>query len=197
MIKQVEIGTQIWMTQNLDVTHFRNGDLIPLAKSDEEWAKAGECEQPAWCHYDYDPINGEKYGKLYNWYALNDLRGLAPTNWHIPTDEEWLELVKYLETNADVETRAGKKMKNTSGWLGDFNGTNESGFAGLPGGFCYDLGGFNHIGNFGYWWSSIEVDTEFASVRSLVGQMFNRSCDILITKHFKKSGGVSIRCVMD
>jgi hypothetical protein len=89
--ESVRIGDQLWMTRNLDVDRFRNGDLIPHVKSDEEWIKAGENGQPAWCYYDNDPKNGKKYGKLYNWFAVNDPRGLAPKSWHVPTDEEWTE----------------------------------------------------------------------------------------------------------
>ena len=85
----ITIGTQVWMTKNLDVATFRNGDPIPQAKTDEEWEKAGENQQPAWCYYDNDPANGAKYGKLYNWYAVNDSRGLAPVGYHIPSDAEW------------------------------------------------------------------------------------------------------------
>jgi hypothetical protein len=70
-IGQITIGNQIWSTKNLDVSNFRNGDIIPEAKTDEEWAKFGQEHQPAWCYYDNDPENGKMYGKLYNWYAVN------------------------------------------------------------------------------------------------------------------------------
>jgi uncharacterized protein (TIGR02145 family) len=106
----VTIGTQVWMTANLDVSTFRNGDPIPEAKTDEEWERAGKLKQPAWCYYDNDPKNGVKYGKLYNWYAVNDLRGLAPVGYHVPTDAEWTTLKKFLGDDAV------KKMKSTIGW---------------------------------------------------------------------------------
>ena len=109
--KEVIIGNQVWMTKNLDVSTFRNGDPIPEAKTDEEWEKAGENKKPAWCYWDNDPANGAKYGKLYNWHAVNDPRGLAPDGYHIPTDAEWKILTKYLGE------KAGTKMKSTSGWL--------------------------------------------------------------------------------
>jgi uncharacterized protein (TIGR02145 family) len=105
--QSVTIGTQTWMTKNLDVATFRNGDAIPQAKTDEEWQAAGENKQPAWCYYDNDPKNGTKYGKLYNWYAVNDNRGLAPVGYHIPTDNEWTKLSDYL----GGEDYAEKKMK--------------------------------------------------------------------------------------
>jgi uncharacterized protein (TIGR02145 family) len=157
--RTVIIGTQTWMAENLDVDKFRNGDPIPQAKSNTEWEQAGKNKMPAWCYYDNDPKNGAKYGKLYNWYAVNDSRGLAPEGWHVPSDAEWTTLGDHLGDEA------GKKMKSTSGWQGygckrcdggseEFkkicssckgkqenssepfsgNGTNSSGFSGLPGG---------------------------------------------------------------
>ena len=106
------IGTQVWTTKNLNVATFRNGDAIPRAKTDKEWKAAGDNKQPAWCYYDNKAANGTKYGKLYNWYAVNDYRGLAPAGYHIPTDEEWTVLSTFL----GGEDVAGKKMKSTSGW---------------------------------------------------------------------------------
>lgn len=77
---------------NLDVDKYRNGELIPEARSDEEWIKYGSEKVGCWCYYDNDPENGKKYGKLYNWYAVNDERGLAPVGWRIPSDKEWSNL---------------------------------------------------------------------------------------------------------
>jgi len=82
----VVIGSQTWMAENLNVSHFLNGDPIPHVQTNEEWLKAAENRRPAWCYYNNDPVNGKKYGKLYNWFAVNDSRGLAPPGWHIPTD---------------------------------------------------------------------------------------------------------------
>jgi len=97
--KTVRIGEQVWMAENLNVSKFRNGDLIPEAKTKEEWKAAGENKQPAWCYYDNDKKNGEKYGKLYNWYAINDRRGVIPEGWHLPSDEEISTLKYYLYDN--------------------------------------------------------------------------------------------------
>jgi uncharacterized protein (TIGR02145 family) len=101
----VTIGTQVWMTKNLELSTFRNGEIIPEAKTPEEWEAAGKNKQAAWCYYDNNPANGTKYGKLYNWYAVNDPRGLAPSGWYIPTDEEW----RVLENSLGSEP--GNKMK--------------------------------------------------------------------------------------
>jgi uncharacterized protein (TIGR02145 family) len=110
--KTVTIGTQVWMKENLNVSTFRNGDSIPEAKTEKEWIAAGYNEQPAWCYYNYDHVNGTKYGKLYNWCAVNDARGVAPSGYHVPTDVEWTVLADFL----GGESVAGGKMKSTIGW---------------------------------------------------------------------------------
>jgi uncharacterized protein (TIGR02145 family) len=110
--KSVTIGTQTWMTENLNVSTFRNGDLILEAKTKEEWKKAGENKQAVWCYYNFDSKNEAKYGKLYNYYAVNDPRGLAPEGWHIPKNSEWYLLTDYL----GGENKAGLKLKKASGW---------------------------------------------------------------------------------
>jgi uncharacterized protein (TIGR02145 family) len=185
---EVTIGQQVWMTKNLDVSTFRNGDPIPQAKTDEEWEAAGENQQPAWCYYNNDPQNEEIYGKLYNWYAVNDKRGLAPEGYHVPTDAEWTQLSDYL----GGEDVAGKKMKSTSGWFENGNGTNESGFNGLPGGVRYNNGTFRYQGDDGYWWSASEFNADVAYNRLL-----DRSSDDLGRNDGNKGGGFSVRCLRD
>jgi len=156
-MEEVIIGNQIWMKKNLNVDVFYNGDLITEAKTLEEWGLASKEEKPAWCNYGNDPNNGEKYGKLYNWYAVNDPRGLAPLDWHIPSLLEWDELSTFLGGN-DI---SGLKLKNSDGWsyrqyAG--NGSNETGFSALPGGYLSKLSDweFENIGRYGCWWSSTE-----------------------------------------
>ncbi|WP_163377809.1 fibrobacter succinogenes major paralogous domain-containing protein [Cyclobacterium sp. SYSU L10401] len=187
-MKEVTIGTQVWMSENLNVEKFRNGDTIPHAKTDEEWKKAGDNGEPAWCYYDNDPSNGEKYGKLYNWYAVNDPRGLAPKGWHLPSDEEWTTLTDLLG-GLDA---AGTKMKSKSGWEDEGNGTNESGFSGLPGGLRYSLGTFDGIGGYGRWWSSTEDYADYACFRSL-----GYSNGYAFRHIFNKEEGFSVRCLRD
>jgi len=184
----VTIGTQTWTATNLDLATFRNGDAIPEAKTDEEWEAAGDNKQPAWCYYDNDPKNGTKYGKLYNWYAVNDARGLAPAGYHIPTDEEWTVLSTFLG-GKDV---AGKKMKSTSGWNDDGNGTNSSGFSGLPGGYRNSSGNFGSVGKFGSWWSASENFESNAWLRVL-----SYGSSSLSRYGYNKSNGFSVRCVRD
>jgi uncharacterized protein (TIGR02145 family) len=141
------------MAQDFSGTHFRNGDLIPYIESNEEWKKAGENKQPAWCYNNNDPANGIKYGKLYNWYAMTDPRGLCPLGWHVPSDTEWMQLLNYL----GGDNFAGHKMKSSYGWEVNGNGSNSSGFTGLPGGLRHYDGDFQSGGHYGNWWSSPEA----------------------------------------
>ena len=187
-IKTIQIGTQVWMVENLNVDRFRNGDLIPEARTNEAWQKAGDNKQPAWCYYNNDPKNGVTYGKLYNWYAVNDPRGLAPKGYHVPIVAEWTLLTNYL----GGENVAGKKMKSTSGWDDQGNGTNSSGFSGLPGGGRYSRGAFDNIGKDGNWWSSSEYGTDVAWDRYL-----NFGIARLYSYCSAKGGGLYVRCVKD
>ena len=204
-VKEVEIGTQVWMAENLNVATFRNGDPIPQAKTAEEWAKASQNKQPAWCYYNNDPVNGKKYGKLYNWYAVNDPRGLAPAGYHIPTDAEWDTLTIYLDVLIPPGYfPSGTKMKSTSGWKKKQNyytanelypglGANESGFNGLPGGYRNNDGPFYSIGYYGYWWSSTEDGTLFTWGHALN----NDSRHVSSSNAFMMGAALSVRCLRD
>ncbi len=186
--RTAKIGNQVWMAQNLNVSHFRNGDPIPEAKTTEEWKKAGDEKKPAWCYYDNDSENGKKYGRLYNWYAVNDSRGLAPEGWHVSSDEEWSKLRDYL----GGDSIAGNKMKSTDGWSKNGNGTDKSGFSGLPGGARNANGYFNSISDYGYWWTTREYETDYAWGRGLYyfGSDVDKGYD-------DKQSGLSVRCVKD
>jgi uncharacterized protein (TIGR02145 family) len=183
----VTIGSQVWMAENLNVDRFRNGDMIPAARTAEEWKRASDNQQPAWCYYENDPANGAIYGKLYNWYAVNDPRGLAPEGWHVPTDAEWTMLTDGLGGS----TIAGGKMKSTSGW--DIrNGTNASRFTGGPGGFRNGNGSFFYRGRDGYWWSASATTTGEAWFRTLYPD--NAVVDRL---NYHEGFGFSVRCLRD
>ncbi|MHC1706102.1 MAG: fibrobacter succinogenes major paralogous domain-containing protein [Bacteroidales bacterium] len=188
----VTIGDQIWMKENLNVDKFRNGDPIPHVKNYNEWTAARKNKQPAWCYYNNRPAKGEKYGKLYNWYAVNDPRGLAPEGWKIPSDEDWSRLTDFL----GGAHFAGKKMKFTDFWADNDgesgNGTNASDFSGLPGGERSYLGPFDKIGNLGRWWSSTEDNAQYAWYRHLVN-----STGILYRGTGFKPSGYSVRCLRD
>ena len=188
--QEIKIGTQTWTTRNLDVTTYRNGDKIPQVQDANAWAKL---TTGAWCYYENKTANGSSYGKLYNWYAVNDPRGLAPKGYHIPTDNEWTTLTDYLGGNSI----AGAKMKSTSGWEDNGNGTNESGFEGLPGGCRSYEGDFSFVGASGKWWSSSEFDTDFAHYISLSSNNNNDYLPRVIRFVSVKNSGSSVRCIKD
>jgi uncharacterized protein (TIGR02145 family) len=150
-LKEVRIGDQIWLAENLDVDKFRNGRFIPRASNTEEWRYALDHQLPAWCYLDFDPVNGTRYGKLYNWYAVCDDCGLAPAGWHIPDSSDWNTLINYL----GGDSVAGKIMKDKSGWDIDSTGTNAVGFSGLQGGGMRYEGFSGGFRNYGCWWGII------------------------------------------
>ena len=190
----VQIGTQKFMTKNLSVTHYRNGDRIPQVKGKVAW---GALTTGAWCWYNNDSATyAATYGRLYNWYAVHDPRGLAPTGWHIPSDSEWTALSNLLGGAAV----AGGKMKSTGTieagtglWSAPNTGaTNSSGFTGLPGGYRNYDGTFNAIGSVGHWWSSTENNTAIAWYRFLVYD------DRGIGRYgYGEQSGFSVRCLRD
>jgi uncharacterized protein (TIGR02145 family) len=157
-IGTVRIGTQTWAVENLNVITFRNGDTIPEAKTSKDWVTAGESGKPAWCYYNNNSANGLKYGKLYNWYALNDPRELAPVGWTLSNANDWAMLINYL----GGQGAAGSKMKSISAWSEGNNGTNEAGFIGYPGGYRVENGTFLNTASIGIWWSSTENNAQTA-----------------------------------
>ena len=185
-IKTVKIGNQTWMAENLNTEYFSNGDPIPYAESKEDWDEAAENSQPAWCYYDNDPQNGKRFGRLYNWYAVNDSRGIAPSGWRVASDEDWDELA---ETLGDEEV--GKKIKSKQGWNEDGNGTDEVGFNALPGGLRDIDGKFGYIGEACYFWTSTEYSEENAADRFL-----NHDEDEIDSYDLGKSSGYYIRCIL-
>lgn len=190
----VKIGAQWWMAENLKVTHYRSGQAIPNVTDTLEWVNLSSS---AYCNYDNDVNNVTTYGRLYNWYALDDNRNIAPAGWHVPTDAEWQILVDYLGGDAV----AGGKMKATgtvqSGdglWYGPNEGaTNESGFSALPGGYrssndgnCYEL-----VGG-AYFWSATEGGSDYAWRRGLAYYYSG-----VHRNYPDKRRGFSVRCVRD
>jgi len=184
----VTIGTQVWTDKNLDLTTYRNGDVIAQITNTTDWANA---TTGAWCYYNNDPSNEAIYGKLYNWYAVNDPRGLSPLGWHIPTDAEWTTL----STLLGGDGVAGGKMKTTGTtfWTTpNTNATNESEFKGLPGGYRSNNGTFNTVGLNGLWWSAIQYNLSDAWYRYL--KYYDGS---LAPFTSNKKTGFSVRLIKD
>lgn len=184
----IQIGTQVWMAENLRTTKYCNGDPIPNVTDNTQWSNL---TTGAWSHNNNDSQYENPYGKLYNWYAVDDSRNICPCEYHVPTDAEWTILTDYL----GGESVAGGKMKSygTQYWLSpNTDATNESGFSGLPGGGRFTNGTFFTIGTNGYWWSSTEYDPTSAWSHILLYNSGNR-----FRTNYYKENGVSVRCLRD
>ena len=183
----VTIGTQVWMAANLKVTHYRNGNLIPEVMDATQWLNL---TTGAICGYNNDYLSfGNTYGALYNWYAADDYRNLAPDGWHIPRLDEWTTLINTL----GGQSIAGGKMKETGTLLWDapnMGATNSSGFSAVPGGLRDLQVGFRSLGSIGCWWSSTGYTQEEANFT------FITYTDATATTFIGfKASGYSIRCV--
>lgn len=187
-ISSVSIGDQVWTSENLNVPTFRNGDPIPEVQSQDEWTRAGEAGQPAWCYFNNDPANGQKYGRLYNWYAATDERGLAPEGWHVPSDEEWTIMTDAI----GGLTEAGVRLKSTTGWSNNGNGTDDYGFNILAAGGRGGVSGFNGEGTVAVFWSSTSKSPSFAWYRVIHAHRTG-----VFQENDDKMSGFSIRCVKD
>ncbi len=196
----VIIGTQTWMAENLKVTRYRDGTEVTHVTDNAAWANL---TTEAYCIYSNNAENEvDTYGALYNWYALNDSRNIAPEGWHVPTDDEWKELEMALgmsQEQADQGsswrgTDEGDKLKSTSGWYNGGNGNNSSGFTALPGGYRYDgtTGDYGNITISGYFWTATESSSGYGWNHTLIYSESRISRGFA----FKKSGH-SVRCVKD
>jgi uncharacterized protein (TIGR02145 family) len=181
--KTVQIGDQCWMAENLRTSKYRDGTEIPNVTDNSQW---WDLTTGAWAHYDNQDAYETKYGKLYNWYAVADSRNLCPTGWHVPSDAEWTALWNQLGSDP------GHKMKSTSGWNNNGNGSNASGFTGLPGGYRKYDGTFFAVGRLGYFWSSTARLSGTAVSRFLGGGRRGLSFE----SDYKFSG-FSVRCLRD
>ena len=194
------IGTQEWMMENLKVTHYRNGDNIPTGHSNSDWKTLST---GAYCAFDDNESNADTYGYLYNWYAVDDSRNIAPEGWHVPTDDEWKTLEMHLgmsQSEADGTgwrgTNEGSKLAgNADLWNNDCLENNAefgtSGFTALPGGFrSRSSGSYGTTGYTCYFWSSTGNESDDAWSRGL----HNSRSDV--DRYYdNKRHGFSVRCV--
>jgi uncharacterized protein (TIGR02145 family) len=186
----VTIDKQVWMVENLKVTHYRNGEEIPNVTENASWTSL---TTGAYSDNKNTPSNADIYGRLYNWYTVADSRNIAPTGWHVPTDAEWTTLTTYL----GGESVAGEKMKETgtTHWINisNISATNESGFTALPSGSRnFRFGTFDNLGSVGEFWSSTQFDTSYAWDRYL----FSYEAYSHRSKYDKRYG-FSVRLVRD
>ena len=197
MYDLVAIGNQCWFAENLRNSHYSNGDSIPGELSFIEWDSTSEGAQVVYGEWSSYVLGGNPdevanladYGRLYNWYAVDDTRGLCPNGWHVPSEGDWTVITDFL----GGEEVAGGEMKTTYGWYGGGNGTNSSGFSGLPGGLrAYLSLYFYGQGGLGRFWSSMVNGTGYAWGRGLNA---SETALVLYTNH--KSSGSSVRCLKD
>ena len=184
----VTIGTQVWMVENLKTTKYRDGTSIPNVIGNSTW---GLLTTGVYCDYDNSSSNSTTYGRMYNWYAINDAHNICPSGWHIPTDAEWTTLTNYL----GGLSVAGAKLKETgiAHWTSpNVDATNENGFTALPGGTRWVDGVFGLIGTEGRWWTSTENDAQNAWWR-----MINNTTGSVVRTNNLKTYGLSVRCIKD
>lgn len=182
----VLICNQTWMKSNLSVSNYRNGDVIPQITDQTQWKNT---TTGAWCYPENNSANGSIYGKLYNWYAVNDPRGLAPTGWHIPSRSEWVSLENCLggDKCADKLKEAG-----TLHWISpNATATNSSGFTALPISYRGSTGEFSLGGRYSIWWSSTQDNS------NAYASHISYNSDYSGQPSLYKWGGFSVRCVKD
>lgn len=200
--KTTYIGKDLWTAENLNVSKFRNGELIPLAKNKEEWDIASDNQSPCWCYLNFNAANGKIFGKLYNWYAVDDKRGIAPEGWHVATSKDYSDLLKITENGNELKSKTRWKLNN---------GTDKYGFSALPG-FSLDLD-IGYSGHYNYgadrwdffsdnyqsdrtgFWTSTHNYLDFETSSTSFTLYDNDSVDL--SDNSFKSRGMYIRCVKD
>jgi uncharacterized protein (TIGR02145 family) len=208
----VEIGGQCWFAENLATSHYRNGDAISTGLSNADWENTDITQQGAYVVYDNDINNDLIYGKLYNWYAVTDPRGLCPSGWHVPSDCEWMYLEGSLGLSVEEQqsinfrgVQVGGSMKTTgtiesgSGlWLSpNLGATNSSGFSAIPSGYIGANGATFYLkGNSGFWWS--RTPTAIGNTTAAIVRVLSRNLSsINRSTNFGTQPGTAVRCVRD
>lgn len=189
----VLIGDQVWMAENLRTTRLNDGTPIDMVTGYEEWAAL---DTPAYCWYNNDSTNREPYGALYNWYVVETDR-LCPEGWHVPSDEEWNEMVSVV-VDRDNIGGALKESGNAHWRSPNAGATDETGFSALPGGYRSYLGTFNLLRASGYWWSSTEANWYSVSSTEpsrVIFRSVQHDQPTLIRHISEKTNGFSVRCV--
>lgn len=187
----IAIGGQEWLAENLKTTHFSNGDAIDKIKGGASWEEAAENEKSGWCDYKNNAANSAIYGRLYNFFAVNDPRGICPEGWHVASDEEW----QGMEDTIGGDSIAGGILKETgvTHWSSpNTDATNQFGFSALPGGFRWFSGFYQGIRLRGVWWTSSCANDVDAVTRYIDYQSPDCMKDLNNKRH-----GASVRCIKD
>lgn len=199
-IKTLKIGDQIWMAENLNVDHYRNGDSIPYVQDINKWKNL---KKGAWCYYDGNSVNGNKYGRLYNFDAISDPRSLVPEGWHIPLSNEWKKLEKTLEGKESLLKKLGvphnlNLESNTfddvafSGRDGNFDNIDFKTLKRIESGFSYYYGRKFKESGFYYWWAR-----DFLPYESYIKIIAKICMPIIKLKGLKRVHGLFVRCIKD
>jgi len=184
IFEEIQIGSQIWMRKNLSVEKFQNGDTILEAKSIQEWVNADNSKQPAWCYFDNNSTNSLLHGKLYNWHAVSDKRGLSPEGWKISCNLDWVTMLNFLGGDLIAARKLIYKLSILE------KSKSESGFDGMLGGYRTAMGHFIGNGEFCSWWTSTEDGENFA-----LSRMIEYGIDYIGEGHSNKGFGKYIRCI--
>ena len=188
--RTVKIGDQTWMAENLRVTHYRNGDPILHASEKTAW---NGLESGAYCVYQCDSDNAGTLGHLYNWYAVSDERNIAPAGWHVPTEEDWNELITFL--GGEAEAGGKLKMTGTEFWQSPNTGATDAyRFSAVACGYRHHAGGFFNLGQACYMWSATERNSYSAWFRNLTS---TSGAVVRYIYSSSKNNGYSVRCVKD
>ncbi len=187
----VTIGKKVWLRDNLNVSRYRNGDPIRQAKTDEEWLDAAAKKEGAWCYHKNDPANAAQFGRLYNWYAVNDPRGIIPSGWHLPSKEDWMEVATVLTGSSPSEER---KINALSTWRYPALAVDNSiHFHAEPGGLRgTEEMAFLFLGENAFIWAS----TEQAPNLAWYAQFDFHNAVINIAAQDKRTG-IAVRCIKD
>lgn len=197
----VLIGDQCWFAENLQSAFYSNGDPIPSELTNSEWEAL---ESGASAVYGEESGSLAIFGRLYNWYAVNDGRGLCPTGWFVPSDEDWINLEVYLGMSQNDANALGWRgevgfdLKEAEGWVGEGNGSNASGFSALPGGWRNDSGNFYSAGSQAVFWTSTQ-DNAWAFKRQLNSSYGSGESDGIYRHSLLvyQKNGFSVRCIQD
>lgn len=187
-VKTIIHENQEWMAQNLNVSHFANGEPIFRAKTAKEWKQAGDDGKAAWCYYQNNKENGKKYGKLYNWHAISDPRGLAPEGWRVPNNTDWETLID----NIGNPNNAGERMKSTENWLNAPKGNLKDGFNAMPAGGRDNTGTFTGLKSRAFFWSATDQLMFYGNYFVIT---YNTKS--IEQKSIYKDYGFSVRCMRD
>ena len=184
----VIIGDQTWLSENLKVTHYSNGEDIVYIENGNKWSRQNH---GAYCVFDSIYSNKKTYGLLYNWFAVIDKRNVCPAGWHVPSDAEWTELTNFL--GGELTAGAQLKENGTKHWKSpNSKANNEADFTALPGGFRNYDGIFYDIGYYGFWWTSTKESAGLAWGRGMYYFFGDVNRD-----NNEVSDGFSVRCVMN